>query len=477
MAIVSKTNRDGVDVVIENLQQAFYPSLIGYWDVDAVYTSYPRANKNYREDNIIPEISLDQKNYQEVLMTDKFSVTSFWLNNDSRVYQDDNSQIKQSISIIFQADLVKLYGSTERLDEQFNMDVLRVLKAESKFVVGDITIDEGIDNVYNGLSLSGELKNQIKTTDMSKFHVVRFTFDVLYKDNCNRPIVKSCPGVSISVDGVFSEVVAGGGSYNCIQGGDPVANTMNGVSLTDAVAGTTKTFTITYANGDPVVVTTNSDSATAYDGSVPNSVTDIAYVRTAWTARNTNFNTHDLGWYLANEPSVFAYNVNGITPILDPSDSTKLLTNNAFSNLNRVTNSLGLTATYDGTGGEIADYAIDHFTGQGYYLQNAVTTNVDFVDSATTLRAATLAGFSDWRMLTMMDIALIIQDDSASPSTIFSAIENWSTDLSWIMNSTGTGTGYFWRLNQHMGASLYMNTRSITSPNASIMTIATRNHY
>ena len=59
MAIVSKTNRDGVDVVIENLQQAFYPSLIGYWDVDAVYTSYPRANKNYREDNIIPEISLE----------------------------------------------------------------------------------------------------------------------------------------------------------------------------------------------------------------------------------------------------------------------------------------------------------------------------------------------------------------------------------------------------------------------------------
>ena len=224
----------------------------------------------------------------------------------------------------------------------------------------------------------------------------------------------------------------------------------------------------------PTVITNNQQTLRL---EFAKEVTDISYVRTAWTARNTNFNTHDLGWYLANEPAVFDYNVNGITPILDLSDSTKLLTNNAFGNLNRVTNSLGLTATYNGTGGELADYAIDHFTGQGYYLRNAVTTNVNFVNSATTLRAATLASFSDWRMLTMMDIALIVQDDAASPSTIFSAIENWSTDLTWVMNSAGTGTGYFWRLNQHLGSSLFMNTRSITSPNASIMTIATRNHY
>lgn len=41
MAIVSKTNRDGVDVVIESLQQRFYASLIAYWDINAVYQMYP----------------------------------------------------------------------------------------------------------------------------------------------------------------------------------------------------------------------------------------------------------------------------------------------------------------------------------------------------------------------------------------------------------------------------------------------------
>jgi len=260
-------------------------------------------------------------------------------------------------------------------------------------------------------------------------------------------------------------------------GGDPASNQVNGAAKTSISAGGSKNFIIRYADDSPVVVTEVSDSATEFIGEVPNAVTAIAYHRGTWTARNTEYNTHDLGWYLANESSVFNYAVDGISPLLDITDKTKLTTLNAFGNLNRITNSLGLTATYDGTGGEIADYAIDHCTGMGWYLQNAVNTNIDFVDSATTLRAATLATFSDWRMLTMQDIEVIITDDAASPSTIFAAIENWSTDLTWIMNSAGTGTGYFWRLNQHIGSSLWMNTRSITSPNASIMTIAIRNHY
>ena len=51
--------------------------------------------------------------------------------------------------------------------------------------------------------------------------------------------------------------------------GDPVTNSMNGTGLTDAAAGTTKTFVIRYTNDDPVVVTTISDSATAFIGEVP----------------------------------------------------------------------------------------------------------------------------------------------------------------------------------------------------------------
>jgi len=259
---------------------------------------------------------------------------------------------------------------------------------------------------------------------------------------------------------------------------DDAENQVNGDAKVSIPSGGSKNFIIRYEDDSPVVVTEISDSATEFIGEVPNSVTGISYQRSNWTARNTEYNTHDLGWYLANESGNFDYNVVGQSPTLDITDKTKLTSLNAFGNFDRVTNSLGLTATYDGSNGEIADYAIDHLTGLGWYLQNAVATNIDFVDSATTLRAATLATFSDWRMLTFQDVENVVIDNiTGVPNTIFTGIESWTTDLTWVMNSAGTNTGYFWRLNQHIGSSLWMNTRSITSPNVSIMTIGTRNHY
>lgn len=355
MAIVSKTNRDGIDVVIETLQQSFYPGLIGSWDVDAVYQSYPRANKNYIGDNIIPEISLNQKEYNEVLTDDKFSVTSFWLNNDNRLFQDDNKQIKQSISVIFQCDLVSLYGGSERLDEQFNMDVLRVLKAENKFIVGDINIDEGIDNVYAGLSISGELKEQLKLNDLSDQHVVKFTFDVLYKDTCNRPVNKVCPGVSISLDGVFSEVVPGGGSYNCVQSGNPAENQVNGVSKTDIPSGGSKNFIVRYADDSPVVVTEVSDSDSVFIGEVPNPPT-------ADTARPTKTGAIILGSFYAGDNA-----------------STDAGRGASFYNLDSV-NPFGHLKRYTGkTGGYYDDVSLDYKTVLGVVTVKATAFPDDVV--------------------------------------------------------------------------------------------------
>lgn len=221
--IVSKENRDGVDVVIEQLQQRWYNQLLTFWSSNAIYNSYPRANKNYRDDNILPEISLDKKNYSEVLSSDKFSVTSFFIGNDTREFEDDSRRIKHSISIIFQADLVKLYGATNRADEKFNMDVLRVLKKDNAFIFGNIEIIEGVDKVYEDFTISGDLKKRVNLTDMSHLHVVRFTFDVIYKPNCNVNIPTVCAPVVIQLDAVLIETIASGGTLNIIvvnQDGD-----------------------------------------------------------------------------------------------------------------------------------------------------------------------------------------------------------------------------------------------------------------
>jgi len=220
MAIVSKTNRDGIDVVIENLQQKFYANLLGFWTSGVTYQMYPRANKNYKDDQLIPEVSIDEKDYSEVLTSDKFDITSFFLIDDERTFHDDTKRITQIVSIIFQADLVALYGLTERADEKFNMDILRVLKKDNFYITSaDIKFIEGIDKVYSELSLSGELKEQIKPTDMSSFHVLRCDFEVIYKPNCNIQLTPVCAGVSVSVDGAFSQVVPAGGTYNCVTGG------------------------------------------------------------------------------------------------------------------------------------------------------------------------------------------------------------------------------------------------------------------
>lgn len=209
MAIESKINRDGVDVVIEQLQQSTFPKLLGFWDGATTYISYPRANKLYKGDNIIPEVSLDKKDYREVLYNDKVFVTSFFVVDDTRLYNDETRQFKHTISMIFQADLVKLYGKTNRADEEFNMDVIRVLKKENLYIVGDITMAEGVDSVYSDLTISGDLKDKLKLTDMSQRHLLRVTFDVLYRDDCAKPIVLVCPQIGTPVSTNFNSTPTG----------------------------------------------------------------------------------------------------------------------------------------------------------------------------------------------------------------------------------------------------------------------------
>lgn len=88
-------------------------------------------------------------------------------------------------------------------------------------------------------------------------------------------VAPKCSPVTILVNGVFDQFKTQGTTYDCITGGSPASNSMNGTELTDIAAGGDKDFIIQYANGDPVVVTTISDSATGFTGSIP----DLPLVR------------------------------------------------------------------------------------------------------------------------------------------------------------------------------------------------------
>ncbi len=261
MAILSKINRDGVDVVIEQLQQYTFPNLLGFWEAGITYTSYPRANKTYRKDDILPIVALDKKDYRNVLKDDKVEVNSFFLADDNRVYNEETRQFKQNISIIFQCDLVKLYAQTNRADEEFNMDIMRVLRKENLYIVGDITMTEGIDAVYSALTITGELKNIVNKTDTSQFHVLKVSFDVLYREDCVKNITKVCTPATETVNTVAVSPIPSGSSKAIIVQNDLPSPVQVGNILVD----TPTSLIISVPSAVPVIIVSTSPSTSGQE--------------------------------------------------------------------------------------------------------------------------------------------------------------------------------------------------------------------
>lgn len=185
MATVLKTDPKGIDFIIDSLQKKTFTELtavggIGWTD----YESYHRAYKNPQSGSTIPEIYTTSGNYLEVLFDDTFSATSFVLSEDSRT-KIDHEVYAQDISIIFQAQLDKLYPSIDhRADEEMHADIVTAINAAG--FQKDITeVTTGVSNVYSELSLTGDLSSLVSLDDMSFFHVVKVDLTITYGfDNC-----------------------------------------------------------------------------------------------------------------------------------------------------------------------------------------------------------------------------------------------------------------------------------------------------
>lgn len=78
-------------------------------------------------------------------------------------------------------------------------------------------------------------------------------------------------------------------------------------------------------------------------------------------------------------------------------DFTTLNNNNAFGNTNRFTDSVGGQNYIDGTGGAAARYAIDHYTGLGWYTLYVGVLNKTWNQAIDEALAETVkGGFDDW---------------------------------------------------------------------------------
>ncbi len=418
MAIVSKTDRDGIDIVIEELQQSTFPKLLGFWDPLTTYTSFPRANKNLVDGSVVPQVSADQKDYEQVLTNDKVFINSFFLIDDVRNYDEELRQIKQNISIIFQADLKKLYGQTNRADEQFNMDVLRVFQKENVFIVGDIELTEGIDNVYSDLSITGKLKEIVDLHDMSQLHVLKLSFDVLYRPDCPPNIKLVCSPCSETFNGAAITPAASGGTKSIIVQNDLPSPVQVGVALID----TAGNLLISVPAGAGAAVSTSPLS----------------------TGQENTFLPGDDGDRFLNGDYA---TVN----VADISDFYTLVEDNEWGHKHRISSDNGgfmdeATGNFFDKDGIATTKALafpndimrDYAWRRRWFLNRSGSRNWD--DSVTLAQTDSRGGEVGWFLPNRAEYESLSSENINSPTYIDSRLFNWSAFNMWCSTTRKTGT-------------------------------------
>ncbi len=177
MAVVRKTDPKGVDIGIDRMQTTLFDNLtsLGWTD----YEVYPRAYKNYKGENKIPEIYVGNGEYREVLFDDTKNVTSFFLVDDNT--NVEFQKLTTDVSLIFQANLLFLYPSIgHRADEEMHVDIFNSVKNNSiGFNLTGITT--GVRNVYSDLEIRGNIEDLVKLDDISYYHVAKLDFTVPYE--------------------------------------------------------------------------------------------------------------------------------------------------------------------------------------------------------------------------------------------------------------------------------------------------------
>lgn len=175
--LVRKVNPIGIDKIIDSMQVKLDGSVLsstGSWD------NFPRAYKNPKASNsrgYIPECYDENGEYIEVLMNDKVTMTTFFIQGDGKEYIE--TQLKSDFSLIVQcSDLVEKFPSVvHRADEELIHLFLDVLKNTPGVKIESIEL--GIDDVYREFD-----KSNLKLDDMGYYFVFRINMTTNYGVQC-----------------------------------------------------------------------------------------------------------------------------------------------------------------------------------------------------------------------------------------------------------------------------------------------------
>lgn len=186
MGLFHRHDPKGIDYGIHELQKELFIELTkdaGWKD----YDSYDRAYKNNKGSDKIPEVYIGKGEYKEVLYTDKETVTSFFLTDDKRTYDYEKYLWTQNVSIIFQANLSKLYPNVKHQADEEMIDTVRNAIKKKYWDNRLIEIITGIEKVYDSLKLSYDKKD---FADMGNLGIARFNFKMFYSNEKHVQFIK-----------------------------------------------------------------------------------------------------------------------------------------------------------------------------------------------------------------------------------------------------------------------------------------------
>lgn len=182
--LILKPHAVGVDWIIDLMQRHLFLDLTKRFGWRA-YKSYPRAYRNEKNGDKLPEVYFEGE-YKEVLFDDAYAVSSFFLTDEKRTFDNPSGLWTHGVSIIFQADLDKLYKDCKtckgRQDEKLIQEVREVIKTRGRDNRLEAIIT-GVENVYQSLKVSYNKKN---FDDMNNFTMARFDFKMVYT-NAEKP--------------------------------------------------------------------------------------------------------------------------------------------------------------------------------------------------------------------------------------------------------------------------------------------------
>ncbi len=155
-----KTDTEGIDCSIKDLQQQLYPSLVAKWgEIDM----YGRAYRNPKGRSYAPEIFSNDR-YIEMLPNSKKRGLVYFIDGTEHTNLDEGL-FEAELKIVFLLNLRKIFGEGRR-DDKAQTEAFQSVEKDVHGNFDPNGIEKTIEKVFSGFDTS-----KIKNEDMGKYHV------------------------------------------------------------------------------------------------------------------------------------------------------------------------------------------------------------------------------------------------------------------------------------------------------------------